>query len=508
MNNSRSEITAVTARAKRQFPDHNVGCVFHVCLPIYEVRLKTTVLAEDELSTPARFVLQLTNLGVTRTEEIGRLLGISDNYVISAAGELLGNNLVDQWADLNLGITDRGKKVLSDGGKTLRPRNRHIKVPYDPLTKKIIDLDIDSLLERTYVRKNGLFIPPTGPRKPQLSRIHIDEVRNYDRLFGKRRDKTELIEISDVKDARIKYRYDVILVRLGAPNTDKPLFAAYRSQQYLEEESGALQRLADRGAGLVPEDLLTEPSMLRSQPATLSQKESTLFEEIGSLDQNIGEAEKAVAEAKTTQGTTQNAQERTELEARIKQLEADKSKLEDKLNERENELNTRTQGKVYRLKTEDHRHQLLYAITTSSSELTIVSAWISPVAFDDELCQKLADAISRGTRVRIAWGLGTHKPGYEADRKRGMGTDALKALERLIAKNAKENLENLTVKRTETHEKFIICDNLFCVWGSFNWLSYRGEIDRGYRRETSLYSERKEDIDCLKGVAEEIFQGY
>jgi len=62
------------------------------------------------------------------------------------------------------------------------------------------------------------------------------------------------------------------------------------------------------------------------------------------------------------------------------------------------------------------------------------------------------------------------------------------------------------VKRTETHEKFIICDNRFCVFGSFNWLSYRGERDRGYRRETSLYSERPDDLALWKANADSLFR--
>ncbi len=505
MNNPRNEIDEVAARAKRRFPDHRVDCVFHVCLPVYELRLKAMEIAEAELSTPARFVLQLSNLSVAKPAEIGRLLGISDHYVAGAAAELLGENLVIQWPDLSISITDRGKQVLSDGGKTRRPRNTHFNVPYDPLTKKIIDIDIDLLIDRNDVRKDGLFIAPTSPRRPRLSNIRIEEVREYHRFFGRWREKTEMIEISAIKETRLNYRNDVILVKLDGPNTSKPIFSAYRSQQYLEEESASIQRLADRGASLVPEDLQAEPTTPRVQPPSLSQEESVLLEEIGSLDHDVGEAERAVAEAKATQGTTQNARERANLEARIQKLEAEKQELNSKLTEREGELNTLTIGQVYRLKTEDHRHLLLHAITQASSELTLVSAWIRPSAFDGELCRMLAAAIFRGAKVRIAWGLGTRRRDPEGARNRELGNDALAALERLIPGNLKGNL---TVKRTETHQKFIICDNLFCAAGSFNWLSYRGELDHGYRQETSRYSERQEEIDFWKRIAEELFQGY
>ena len=79
----------------------------------------------------------------------------------------------------------------------------------------------------------------------------------------------------------------------------------------------------------------------------------------------------------------------------------------------------------------------------------------------------------------------------------------LKGLRRRIPKRVKDLLLE---RRVETHEKFIICDDAFCAWGSFNWLSYRGERDSGYRRETSYYSERHEDIELWKNNAAALFK--
>ena len=47
-----NELDEVAARAKRRFPDHKVDVPFRVCLPVYDLRLKVTEVAEDELSTP------------------------------------------------------------------------------------------------------------------------------------------------------------------------------------------------------------------------------------------------------------------------------------------------------------------------------------------------------------------------------------------------------------------------------------------------------------------------
>ena len=112
----------------------------------------------------------------------------------------------------------------------------------------------------------------------------------------------------------------------------------------------------------------------------------------------------------------------------------------------------------------------------------------------------------RGVRIRIAWGLGTTKAvdsrGSTVDRNYLRGNEAISGLKRRIPSNCGDQL---VIKRTETHEKFIICDDLCCAWGSFNWLSYRGEVDDGYSRETSYYSERQSDLDLWKDNALMLF---
>ena len=295
MNVTHNELDEVAARATRRFPDHKVDVPFRVCLPVYDLRLKVTEVAEDELSTPARFVLQLSNLGVKQPAEIGGMLGMSQNYVTNAAAELLGENLITQSPRAGISITDSGKQALRDRGRTRRPRNKHIRVPYDPLTRRILDTDVQQLLDRDQVRKDGLFIPATNPRRPRPGNIRIDEVRNYERFYGRQRDKIEILEVSDIKDARLKYRNDVILVKLDAVDADKSLFAAYQAQQYLEEESAYLQRLADRGVDLLPDDLKVDLLSDWIQPQTVSSEESSLLQEIDDLGQEVTDAERAVA---------------------------------------------------------------------------------------------------------------------------------------------------------------------------------------------------------------------
>ena len=109
------EHAAVVSRVKRQFPDHRVDVAYSVCLPVYELRLRVTEMAEHALSTAARFVLQLANLEVIQPSEIGRVLGLQDSFVTSAAAELLGESLCRS------GAGSRNQDHRRVGGRSSNP---------------------------------------------------------------------------------------------------------------------------------------------------------------------------------------------------------------------------------------------------------------------------------------------------------------------------------------------------------------------------------------------------
>ena len=499
MSTENNDRMGVRARARKRFRDYDVEFVFPVCLPVYELRLRILEQEIGKLSTAARFVLMLTNTPVTEVSEIRRLLGLSERDVVTAAAELLSAALIVQQPNQRIHVTELGRAVLREAGRTYRPRNRHPKMPYDPLVRAIVGINLDELLDREDVRKQGLFVAPTKPRRPRLSHIRLPEVQDYEKHFGMARHKAEILQVSAIKDIRLRYRTDVILVKLLHRHSQAKMYAAYRAQQYLDHESEAIQRLAATGVDLVPEDI-RPVAKSKVSLSRLAPEESVLIGNIDDLDQALGETEVAVADAEASRSATQNERERSELERTIKELTAQRRELEGELRERERELKELSHGEARLVRTEEHRPLLLNAARMAKTELTIASAWINTRALDDELSKALAAAVRKGVTVRIAWGMGTR--GREPQRNRVKGEAAL---DELIRRIPEKQRGRLIVKRIETHEKFIICDDKFCVSGSFNWLSYRGERDSEYRRETSLYSERRAIINVWKANAETLF---
>ena len=495
---------SITARIKREFPDHRIDTAFPICLPVYELRLKVTVLVEHKLSTAARFVLRLIDLDVSTTSDICLYLGLSETQVLNVAADLIGSGLIVQRTDLGIGTTEHGRLVLSQNGRSMRPQNRHPRVPYDPLTKRIVDIEIDSLIDKTTVRKHGLYVTPTRPRRPTLNQVGLEGVQRYCNAYPQRKDDSEILDISAIKDVKLKYRQDILLFKLLRAGSTKPAFAAYSAQQqYLEDESAALQRLADAGVDLVPDEFRSATlSMPAMNAMSVSKEELELLTTIDEINREVDDVDAELEKARTNCETAHDERERKAFESTVREKESRNTDKRYEAATHEDELSKKTRGQIRLIKTEEHRELLLRAIREATSELTLVSAWIKPKAFDTEVCMMLAEAIHRGVTVRIGWGLGTTRRGGERERNSAGGRAALAQLEKVVPQ---KECHRLVVRRTETHEKYIICDDLFCAWGSFNWLSYRGELDEGYRRESSFYTERAEDIAMWKANTVTLF---
>ena len=162
------------------------------------------------------------------------------------------------------------------------------------------------------------------------------------------------------------------------------------------------------GFGLVPEEFASSAQEPWIDSRSASLVEESLLVAIKDNGRSVVEIEQAIVEAQTSLLDTQRTQEQDDASARLAQLEAEKAQMAEELAKREQQLLEQSGGAIRLIKTEEHRPLLIEAIDRASSELTLVSAWIRPDAFDDELRRKLAQAINRGVTVRIAWGFGTN----------------------------------------------------------------------------------------------------
>lgn len=502
-NRYASDAISMLADAKRRFPGCEVAVYpFAALWPIYDATLTVTALTPHELSTTARFILRLVNLGVSQPFELARTLGLSEDYAAVAAADLLKAGHVVQQPDKAIALTDLGLQTLNDRGRSFVPQSHYLNVAYDPIIGEVADIDGNRLQTMNQARQRGEFVMPANHRKPRLANFRMDAVKAAaarNPYFN----ESEITQITSVRNPKPKYRSDLTLLGMREPGSDRLIFSAYRGRRYMENQSEAVRRLADNGADLTPQEANPESAKAWVDAAAMPAQERERLSNLVDLSERVGKMDTDIAVEREFRRTVEDQRERAESSARIEKLESEKRDLENRLAQAERQLEQDSQGELRLLETEDHRPVLLRAINEAQSELTLVSAWIMPRAFDNQIRRGIANAIRRGATVRIAWGMPIdQRRQSEGDRNRDIGLRLIRQLRDMIPNRLRHRLVD---ELAGTHQKFIICDDKFCAAGSFNWLSYRGEIDDGYRTESSLYSESANIIDLYKAQAESIF---
>ena len=505
-NRYASDAVFILADVKRRLPDSEVVVhPFAALWPVYETTLTVTALTPHELSTTARFILRVAALGVGELPELARTLGLSEDHAAAAAADLLRSGHIVQMPDKGIALTDAGQQALSGRISSFIPQSHYLRVAYDPLAGVVTDLAGSRLLNVHQARRGGEFVIPAEHRKPRLSNLRMEDVKAAARGNRFFQDLGEITQISRIQSAILKYRSGITLVGAKERHSDSLIFFAYRGRRYLADQTEAVRRIAADGVDLVPQDSARESAKDWIAQAVETAEDRQRLETIVDLTQRVGESDKGIAVEREIRKSAQDERERAESSKKISNLEAEKRELALRLAQAERQLGDDSQGKERLLKTEEHRAVLLRAINESSSELTLVSAWITPRAFDHEIRRGIVNALKRGATVRIAWGMPIDKRRQsEGDRNRDVGVRLIRDLRGMIPRSLRSAFKD---KMAGTHEKFIICDDRFCAAGSLNWLSYRGDLDEGYRDEVSLYSERRTIIDMYKERAARIFGG-
>lgn len=135
---------------------------------------------------------------------------------------------------------------------------------------------------------------------------------------------------------------------------------------------------------------------------------------------------------------------------------------------------------------DEHKHELLVAITGAQKELYIASGFLSSSVVNEYFIQELETTLLRNVSVYLivsdfrSHGSDWMKPGYK---------DALNKLTRLS-----EKYSHLNLIQTHTHQKGIVVDDRYAIAGSFNFLSN----EKVTRKETSLKVYESKAINKVK----------
>ena len=141
----------------------------------------------------------------------------------------------------------------------------------------------------------------------------------------------------------------------------------------------------------------------------------------------------------------------------------------------------------------EHRAYLDRALDEATERIMIISPWIRADVVNAALLKRLTAALRRDVNVFIGYGIGEDRPNGRHPKQIERDKKAKGRLEQLARDHEGFTLAELG----DTHAKVLICDARFMIITSFNWLSFKGDVDMKFRDERGVYVALPDQIDGL-----------
>lgn len=477
-------IEELAKKKANSVPNSTLVKYYEAGIPQWHMEVILTMLKPKKLSVLQEFILKFIASGINDVSDISTFLGVNTSAVNNAVAILQKNSLIT--IDIfysKLKLTDKGEEALKEAA-TIVPEDIEYALYVDGLVGNVY-LDTRKLYNAKELRNFAIKAINTTIEKPTLDTLVYEEVKRAIKLFKKNhayeQDKLEgdLQEISRVVKTYVEYRKVYVLVFMNNKSEDIE-FQVYDGTTRNDDYSIALQKQYNNNTRVLDfdskEEMCTEldnslisvlPQEIIESAKSFSYKDSTLEREISNLTMQLDVIKE--------NGDNEEEQKESATE-RIRFLE---KKIDEMKNERK--------GADRILSTYDHRPLLLDAIENAQNTVVIVSPWIKSGGLNNEILNRIERALQRKTRVIIGYGISEKE---DSDKK---------ILQRLADIQQKKYGKNLyLVKLNNTHEKVLIKDNEYMVITSFNWLSFKGDLNKGFRQETGYYTQSREAIKQMK----------
>ncbi|MBQ2901690.1 MAG: hypothetical protein IJE49_07565 [Agathobacter sp.] len=468
-------------------PNSTLVKYYEAGIPQWHMETILTMLKPKKLSVLQEFILKFIASGINDVSDICKFLGVNTSAVNNAVAILQKNSLIT--VDIfysKLKLTDKGEDALKEAA-TIVPEDIEYALYVDGLVGNIYlkDPNKRKLYNAKELRSFEIKSINTTIEKPTLDTLVYEEVKRAINFFKKNhayeQDKLEgdLQEVSRVAKTYVEYKKVYVLVFMNNKSEDIE-FQVYEGTTRNDDYSIALQRQHNNNTRVLDFDSKDEtgeeldnslisvlPQEIIESAKSFSYKDSTLEREISNLTMQLD----AIKD-----NSDDDDEQKESATERIRFLE---KKIDEMKSERK--------GADRILSTYDHRPLLLDALENAQNTVVIVSPWIKSGGLNNEILGRIERTLQRKTQVIIGYGISEKE---DSDKW---------ILQRLadIQKNVYGKNLHL-VKLSNTHEKVLIKDNEYMVITSFNWLSFKGDPNKGFRQETGYYTESKEAIRQMK----------
>lgn len=465
-------------------PNSTLVKYYEAGIPQWHMESILTMLKPKKLSVLQEFILKFISSGIDDVLDICNFLGVNKSAVNNAVAILRKNSLIT--VDIfysKLKLTDKGEKALKEAA-TIVPEDIEYALYVDGLLGNVY-LNTRKLYTAKELHNFGMKSINTIVEEPTLDTLAYEEVKRAVNLFKKNHAYEQgklagdLQEVSRVVKTYVEYKKVYVLVFMNNKSEDIE-FQVYDGTTRNDDYSIALQRQYNNNTRVfdfdskesIDEDSVNSlisvlPQEIIESAKSFSYKDATLEREISNLTMQLD----AIKD-----NSDDDEEQKESATERIRFLE---KKIDEMKHERK--------GADRILSTYDHRPLLLDALENAQNTVVIVSPWIKSGGLNNEILGRIERALQRNTQVIIGYGISEKE---DSDKW---------ILQRLSAIQNKRYGKNLQLVRlSNTHEKVLIKDNEYMVITSFNWLSFKGDPNKGFRQETGYYTESKEAIKQMK----------
>lgn len=470
------------ARRHASRPGYTLVSYGEVGLPYYRIQLRVEVLEHKEVGPFPEFVLRGVEAGVDEPEGLGELLGLDERVLEATVVDLLGSDdlflsRTGEAETTTLALTPKGRRTL-ETAVAIVPQETLIEIHYDALLQSP-EPPLDQYLMPIELKDLGIReIPPARTRPPDLGRLQpqFHQIDAVIRALGARRAaKRDLLALRAVESRKRIFRTAIALVYRAEDNSNVQVAFAIDGKLSERHQEAFAQSKLMRKIGIGTEGLeAAETAIAELLGSDLMTQAVGTTAPVAAADERGPDVDSALGDEVSTASAGDGiaaVPARTEPES-----------------EQEESSEGLELPSVAIVETYDHPGYLQQALTTAQDRILIVSPWIRAAVVNHRFFQQLEARLAAGVDVFIGWGITPLEGSDDSDADRSV----LQRFGRL-----KEAYRwNFTYTRLgDTHAKVLICDRMFMIVTSFNWLSFKGDPNRTFRDERGVLVSLPDEID-------------
>lgn len=481
------------------------GCRFVGCqaigIAVFSMNIRALALEPRQVPPIDEFLLRFMLEDIDQPETLAELLGLDYGIVQSRLVELRRLECIDvapTYAQNNVrcSLTIKGRELARSLKQTVMQEITIPDVIFHGLLRKPVQLGNRQYLRPKEAKEEGRILIRAIPnRYPHPEEIDVDLLNRV--VKGSSRFRAQAIR-------------DIVAIK----NVLKMVYTLYEPAFMLEYDTDDERRerqvafIIDgqergdyelafanaRGPELLAEILTPKQEPIQQRVGRLVSKEVINrlgnFGDVEELASRFAAVQQRVEDARQQFSESERNDTRERLRQKVEELEKERDALEKERNSR----------KVRFLWTPEIRQKLWEAVRTAEKRLLILSGFISSDIVNQDLETELRIALNRGVQIWIGYGFDKGNRRGEEQRRQRSWQEAEGVFKRL----SHEFPKTFILKDVgRSHEKRLICDNLFTFGGSFNLLSFTGEA----RRREKVRHEGADLIEDSK-YCEELYSRY